>query len=126
MDGLTQDEVADRAGVGTEVVAELVTNGFLTPNAQGGLSLADVRRIGIIQAMQGAGIPMGALEQGVKAGIVPLAFLGDEEYERLPLLSPETFVEASARTGVPLPLALVIRDALGLGSAVPTLESMRK
>ena len=120
MDGLTQDEVADRAGVSTELVAEFVAKGFLTPNANGRLSLADVRRIGIIQALQNAGLPMDALERGVGVGIVPLAFLGDEEYERLPLLSPETFAEASARTGVPLPLVLVIRDALGLGSASPT------
>jgi adenylate cyclase len=119
MDGLSQDEVADRAGVGAKLVAELVAKGFLTPDAHGRLSLADVRRIGIIQALQNAGIPMDALERGVGAGIVPLAFLGDEEYERLPLLSPETFAEASARTGVPLTLALVIRDSLGLGSASP-------
>ena len=120
MDGLTRDEVADRAGVGIERVNDLIAKGFLAPDAHDRLSLSDVRRIGVVQAMQDAGLPMDALEGGLRAGIVPLAFLGDEEYERLPLLSHETFADASARTGVPLPLALVIRDALGLGSAVPT------
>jgi len=120
VDGLSHAEVAERAGVGVELVAELVQAGFLTPGTTGLLSLADVRRIGIVQALLGAGIPKDALERGVKAGIVPLAFLGDEEYERLPLLSPETFAEASARTGVPLALALVIRDALGLDPASAT------
>jgi hypothetical protein len=47
-----------------------------------------------------------------------LAFMGSPAYERFTALTNETFAEASQRTGVPVELLMVVREAAG--GAVPS------
>jgi class 3 adenylate cyclase/transcriptional regulator with XRE-family HTH domain len=117
---LTREEIAKRAGVSPEHVAELIEAGVVTPDDQGRLTTSDIRRIGMVQSMLLAGLPLDGLAEGLRRGVLSLDFVSQLEYvERFSMLSSETFEQASARTGVPLASLLVIREAIGLGTAHP-------
>jgi class 3 adenylate cyclase len=116
---LTRDDVATRAGVSTSDVTELIDAAVLRPSDDGGLTSADVRRVGIVQAMLRAGLPLASLSEAFRQGLLSLAFVAGPEYERFPTLSQETFEAASKRIGAPIGLLTIIREATGDGAANP-------
>jgi class 3 adenylate cyclase len=120
MASFSRPETAARAGVADGYVDDLVAAGLLKPDALDELTMGDVRRIGLIRSLQEAGIPLDGLAAGLERGVVALDFVDSEEYERFAGLGTETFEEVSTRTGVPLPLLTMIREAIGLGTARPT------
>lgn len=71
----TAAEVAARAGVEEELVGSLVSAGILVPGAHGGLSVADVRRAGIVRAMVEAGLPIEGLAEAMRRGLLSLDFV---------------------------------------------------
>jgi adenylate cyclase len=117
MPGLSREEAATRAGVDVAYIDELIAARVLAAPGDDGFSTSDVRRVGILRSLQEAGLPLDGLAAGFAQGVVTLDFMNNPEYERFAGLSAETFEQASARTGVPLALLTVIREAIGLGSA---------
>jgi adenylate cyclase len=116
---LTRTEAADRAGVGVDEVNRLIEAGVISPDPEDRLSTGDVRRVRIIQSLEESGLPLDEIATGLRQGTVSLDFADSRSYERFAAVASETFEEASARTGVPLPLLLVIRDAIGSAPARP-------
>jgi adenylate cyclase len=117
MSGLSRDQAAARAGVDAAYIDELIAAGVLAAAGSDGFSTSDVRRIGVLRSLQEAGLPLDGLAAGFAQGVVTLDFMNNPEYERFAGLSGETFDQVSARTGVPVALLGVIREAIGLGSA---------
>jgi class 3 adenylate cyclase len=117
--GRTRADAAARAGVAPSLVDELIDAGALTPDPDGSLTDADVRRITILRSMLEAGLPLEGISRGIREGLLSLDFVGSPEYERFRGLSSETFEQASARTGVPISLLTLVREAIGSGTAYP-------
>jgi len=115
-------EAADRAGVDIEEVGRLVELGIVSPQAGDRLSPGDVRRVELAQSLAEAGIPLDGLAAAMRRGEVSLDFVDAPVYERFSLLSTVTFQELSDRTGVPVSLLTVIREAAG--SALPSSEDL--
>ena len=118
MDGYTRDEAADRAGVEVAYVDRLVGLGIVVPH-DGQLTGGDVRRLMLLKSIEDAGIPGDGIAEALRRGEVNLDFLDTPAYERFSAYAPETFREASARTGIPLELLMVIREAMGLARPAP-------
>jgi adenylate cyclase len=110
---MSPQEAAARAGVEPTFVEELVEAGVLSPDDRGRLTDVDVRRVGIVQAMLAAGLPLAGLSEGIRSGLFSLDFVDTPEYERFAAVSSETFEQASNRTGVPLELLSLIRETTG-------------
>jgi adenylate cyclase len=117
--GLSRDEVAERAGVSTELVDRLIDEQLVHPAADGSLSSSDVRRVTITQALLTSGLSMSAIGEGIRRGLLSLDFVEGEEYSNFAPLSGETFEQASVRSGVPVEQLVLIREALGAGMAHP-------
>jgi len=107
------DEAARRAGIGPGDLAHLVELGVLIPDGDD-FSRADVRRVQLVRSLVEAGIPLDGIASAVREGSISLAFLDDAAYERFPAVTSETFRAISDRTGVPLELLGVLREAMGL------------
>jgi adenylate cyclase len=120
----TSQTVADRAGVERAFVDRLVELGILTPDADGGYSAGDAQRVGVIQALEQAGLPVEAIAGARQAGAFSLDFVEGTAYGRFASLSDETFQDVSVRTHVPVELLMVIREAMGFAQPAPT-ERMR-
>ncbi len=120
MDRYAIAETAERAGVSVEELARLVEQGILTPDAEDHFSAGDVSRIGLIQSFVAAGIPLDGLATALRLGTLSLAFLDSPSFGSFASFSSVTFQELSARTGVPVDLLMVIREAIG--SPPPTPE----
>jgi len=73
----------------------------------------------MVRSLEQAGIALDGLAAAIRRGAVSLSFLDAPSYERFAALAPETFQQASTRTGVPLDLLYVIREAIGLPSPAP-------
>jgi adenylate cyclase len=114
---LSPQEAAARAGVAPAFVDELVAAGVLSPDADDRMTEVDVRRVGIVQAMLAAGLPLAGIGKGIRDGLFSLDFVETPEYERFAGVGSETFAAASERTGVPLELLSLVREATGLGAA---------
>jgi adenylate cyclase len=114
----TREDAAERAGVAPSFVDRLVELGVVAPRAAR-FSESDVRRIGLAESLEGAGIPLDAVGTAIRQGAVSLDFLDAQAYERFSALSDQTFREASARTRVPLELAMLVREALGMAAPNP-------
>ncbi len=109
-------EIADaavRAGVGIEELQRLVDLGILKPDADNLLTPGDVRRVGMVASLTAAGIPLDDLGIAIRSGQVSLDFLDESAYERFSALSGSTFAEFGERTGIPVPLLMLIREAAG-------------
>ncbi len=113
------DEAADRAGVEPAYLARLVELGILGSEQPDRFSPGDVRRVSMVKSLEDAGIPLDGVAAALHRGAISLAFLDAPAYERFAALAPETFQQVSARTGVPLELLMVIREAIGLAQPSP-------
>jgi adenylate cyclase len=118
MAGYSVDEVARRAGVDSEYVARLVDLGILTPGEGESFSPGDARRARLVQSLERAGVPLDGMAAAVRDGALSMAFLDLSAYDRFAGLSGTTFQELSAKTGIPLDLLMVVREAIGF--ALPT------
>jgi adenylate cyclase len=118
----SRQEAAERAGVSLDELSRLVELGIIAPGEGDRFSSGDVRRAGLTQSLQAAGIPLEGLAATIKGGGISLDFLDAPVYERFSLLSDVTFQQLSDRTGVPPQLLTVMREATG--SAPPSPEDL--
>jgi adenylate cyclase len=115
----TREEAARRAGVGPEYVVRLVELGMLSPEQPDRFSRGDVRRVLMARSLEDAGIALDDVVAALERGALSLDFLDAAAYERFAALATETFQQVSDRTGVPLELLTVIREAIGMAEPSP-------
>ncbi len=112
-------EAAERAGLSVEELGRLVELGILKPDAKGRFTTGDVRRAGLVNSLAAAGIPLDGLGAAMQSGRVSLDFLDVPAYERFSALSDLTFAQLADRTGVPVDLLMLIREATGSNPPQP-------
>jgi len=116
---LSVEMVASRSGASVEYVQRLLELGILTPRPETDLTEADVRRVRVVEALEGAGLSLDGLAQAVGTGLLSLDFVEDPAYARYDSLTETTFREISESRGIPLELLIVIREAAGGPLAQP-------
>jgi adenylate cyclase len=120
MTDYSRTEAAERAGIGLDELTSLVDLGIVKPGEGDRFTSGDVRRAELAQSLKAAGIPLEGLAEALDRGTVTLDFLDAPVYERFSALSDVTFQQLTDRTGVPINLLLLIREAAG--SATPSPE----
>ena len=118
--------LAVRAGVETEYVDRLVELGILNDRVTGAGSdredvTGNVRRIRVIEGLEAGGIPLPVLAEALRTGQLSLEFVDQPSYDRFAGDAAETFRQLADRTGIPVELLLVVREATG--SAQPDPDS---
>jgi adenylate cyclase len=112
-------EVAQRAGVDPEYVDRLIELGILKPGPGDAFSPGDVRRARWVRSLERAGVPLNGIAAAVRQGTLSFSFLDVAVFDRFALLSDTTFQELSARTGIPLDLLKMVREAVGFAEPSP-------
>jgi adenylate cyclase len=119
VDPRSRQEVARRAGVEPEYVDRLVELGILKPGTGDACSAGDVRRVRWVLSLDRAGVPLDGMAAAERDGALSFSFLDASAFDRFAGLSSTTFRELSARTGIPLELLMVVREALGFAEPRP-------
>jgi class 3 adenylate cyclase len=117
MTDYSRAEAAVRAGVERTYLDRLIELGIITPGPADQLTKGDIRRAQMAQTLENAGIVPESLAAGIRSGHLTLDFMDSPAYERFATLSEETFESLSERSGLPLNLLMLIREATG--GAVP-------
>jgi adenylate cyclase len=107
------------AGVDTDYVDRLVEVGILEPGPRGAFSPGDVRRTRWVRSLERSGVPLDGMAAAVRQGVLSFSFLDVPAFDRFALLSETTSRELSERTGVPLELLKVVREAIGFAEPGP-------
>jgi adenylate cyclase len=107
---MTRAEVADAAGVDQAFVERLIELGIIAGDE---FNEGHVRRVQITRSLERSGLPLEGVARALSDGFLSLEFVDQKAYDRFTALTDETFEGASARTGVPVDLLLVIREAMG-------------
>jgi len=115
----SRQEVARKAGVDPDYVDRLVELGLLKPGTGDTFSPGDVRRARWVQGLERAGVPLDGMAAAVRDGALSFSFLDVTAFDRFAGLSGTTFRELSERTGVPLELLKVVREAVGFAEPRP-------
>lgn len=115
----SREAVAERAGVEAAFVDEVVRRGIVAPEDGGGFSAGAIQRVGVVQALERGGMSLDVIGAAIKRGGLSLDFVDQPSYRRFASLGTETFREISARTGVPVELLMVIREAMGFAQPAP-------
>jgi adenylate cyclase len=119
MNQLSQQEVAERAGVDLDFVTKLVDLGVLTPGEDGAFTEGDVRRTRLYQGLERTGLPLEAIREALDAGELSFGWLDAPLYDLIAPLSPRSFREVAEETGIPLELLRVLREAIGFALPEP-------
>jgi adenylate cyclase len=119
MPSYSRAEAAERAGVEPGFLDRLVELGIVNLGSLDRCTPGDVRRAMLAKSLEDAGIELDGVAAVVRSGAVSFGFLDTPAYERFAALAPETFRQASARTGVPIELLSVIRESIGLAQPSP-------
>jgi class 3 adenylate cyclase len=119
MAGYSRAEAAVRAGVEADYLHRLIELGIIVPDADDRLSVGDVRRSQMAQMLEQAGISSEDLAAGIGKGFLTLSFMDAPVFERFATFSDETFAQLADRTGIPLNLLTLIREATGAATPVP-------
>jgi len=115
----TLEQAAARAGLEPARLERLVELGIVAPQPRGRFTAGDVRRAMLVGALEDGGISLDGLAAAVRRGALSFEFLDAKAYERLATLTPETFRQVSERTGIPLDLVMLIREAIGMALPSP-------
>ncbi len=121
MNGYSLNEAAERAGVDPSYLERLFELGILTAQ-DGRVSPADVRVVMMVKALEDGGISLDGVAAAVERGALSFDFLATPAFERFAALASETFRQVSERTGVPLELLMLIREAIGM--AQPSADDL--
>ncbi|HEY2803559.1 MAG TPA: hypothetical protein VGJ67_06530, partial [Actinomycetota bacterium] len=113
MDEHSRQEVARKAGVEPEYIDRLAELGILKPDGDDTFSPGDVLRARWVKSFEQAGVPLEAVAAAVRDGALSFSYLDASAFDRFAGMSGTTFGELSERTGVPLDLLKVVREALG-------------
>src|SRR5947209_3345389 len=97
----------------------MVDLAILAPEEPDLFSPGDVRRVLMARSLEDAGIPLEGVAAGIQSGDLSLSFLDAASYERFAALAAETFRQVSDRTGIPLELLMVVREAIGMAQPSP-------
>ena len=111
--------MAGKAGVDPDYVDRLVEVGILRPGSGNTFSDGDVRRARWVQSFERAGVPLEGIAAAVRDGALSFSYLDATAFDRFAGVSGTTFRELSERTGVPLDLLLVVREAHGFAEPRP-------
>jgi adenylate cyclase len=117
--GLSKQDVADRAGVEPGYVDRLVELGILKPGSGDTYSPGDVRRARWVQSFERAEVPLEGMATAVRDGALSFSYLDATAFDRFAGVSRTTFRELSERTGVPMDLLVVVREAHGFAEPMP-------
>jgi len=117
--GYSRQEIARRAGVDPDYLDHLVELGILTPVTGDEFSPGDVLRARWVESLERAGVPLDGVAAAVRDGTLSFSFLDVPAYDRFAGLSGTTFQQASAQTGIPLELLMVVREAFGSAEPGP-------
>jgi adenylate cyclase len=112
-------EAAGRIGIGVDALRRLVELGILSPDAGNRFAPGHLRRAGLVKSLAESGIPLEGLGAAIRTGQVSLDFLDAPAFTRFSALSGETFAQLAERTGVPVELLTVIREAAGSPAPLP-------
>jgi adenylate cyclase len=112
-------EAAQRAGISPEELRRLVELGILGPDEEDRFTSGDVRRAGLVESLTAAGIPLDGLGAAIRDGQVSLDFLDAPAFERFSAFSSVTFARYAERSGVPVQLLMLIREAAGFPAPLP-------
>jgi len=100
-------------------VVRLMDLGILVLKGEDRFSPGDVRRVQMAKSLEDAGIPLPDVATAIQRGALSLDFLDAASFERVAHLAPESFQQVSVRTGIPLELLTVIREAVGMAPPSP-------
>lgn len=115
---LGRDQLALRSGVDLTRIDALIASGVLQDKPDG-YTVGDVRRVIILQGVLDAGLPLDAVANGVKRGVLPIDFTDSDVFRRFAGLVDESFEAVSDRTGIPLDWLAVLREVTGWGHFEP-------
>jgi class 3 adenylate cyclase len=115
-------EAARRADVEPVYLDRLFELGVVIPDGDGLFTAGSVRRAQMARTLEGAGIPLEGLGDAIRGGRLSMAFLDSPSFDRFAAHADETFRQLAERTGLPLDLLMVIREAVG--SAPPGPDDM--
>jgi hypothetical protein len=121
----TRSEAAERAGFSPEELGRFADLGILHPGEGDRFSTGDIRKATLVHGMVEAGLPLEGLVAVITSGALPLEFMDSPAYDRFTALSNETFAQASARTGTPVELLMLAREAVGGAMPIRTTGSAR-
>lgn len=119
MNGISEREVAELAGVEPEYVTRLIDVGALAPAADGTFTEGDVRRSRLYQGLERTGLPLEAIREALDAGELSFGWLDNPLYDLIAPLSQRSFQDVASETGVPLELLRVLREAIGFAQPEP-------
>ena len=106
-------ETAERTGIDLETLRRMVALGIIEPDADGRFTDGHVRRLGLVESLVSAGIPLDGLAAAIRNRRVSLDFLDAPAFARFTSGSGLTFAQTAERTGVPVELLTFIREAAG-------------
>jgi adenylate cyclase len=115
----SREEVARRAGVDPGYVDRLIELGILRTDGGDAFSPGDMRRVRWVRSFEQAGVPLEGIAAAVRDGTLSFSYLDATAFDRFGGVSATTFQELSERTGVPLDLLLVVREAVGFAEPRP-------
>ena len=117
MGGYPRREAARRAGIDVVAVDRMVELRMIVPGEGDRFTAGDVRKAGLLASLESGGLPLHMVAAEIGNGALSIDFLDNPAFDHFSALSSVTFEELGARTGVPVDLLVVIREAIG--SAVP-------
>jgi len=110
-------EAAERAGAGVDELDRLIQLGIVSPGGGDTFTAGDVRKVGLIATLQSGGLPLEGIAAEIQSGVISLDFLDSPAFDHFSALSQSSFADLAVRTGIPVELLMVIREAIG--SAMP-------
>jgi adenylate cyclase len=114
-----RQEVARRAGVDPGYVDRLVDLGILQLHEDDSFSQGDVLTARWVKGLEAAGVPLDGMATAVRDGTLSFSYLDAGAFGRFAEVSDTTFRELSDRTGIPMDLLKVVREAVGFAEPDP-------
>jgi adenylate cyclase len=115
----SRSEVARRAGIELGYVDRLVEVGILGPDSDGLYTHGEVRAARWVHSFDEAGVPIDGIAAAVRDGVLSFAYLESSAFDRFGEVSATTFQELTERTGIPMDLLTLVREAIGFAEPRP-------
>jgi class 3 adenylate cyclase len=109
----SRTEAAERAGIGVDELSAFVARGIVAASEGDRFTSGEIRKAGLVHNLVASGLPLDGITELIGNGTMSLDFLDSPSYARLSNLADVTFAQLSEKTGVPVELLMVIREAAG-------------